>query len=117
MISFKNAIKEWEAPFGETMIGYSALTTKACAYAGDIFVISYWNKEKRSIDYRSFDVGLVKIKGRWMVDEQKLRMAISEKILAARQTNRMEKTKIHINTPDWALQNLPLYDIIDQKYE
>jgi hypothetical protein len=42
MISFKDAIKKWEAPLKEMMIGYSALTRKACDDPSKIFVIVYW---------------------------------------------------------------------------
>lgn len=102
MISFKDAIKEWEAPLGETMIGYSALTRKACADPGKIFVIVYWNKDKESNDYRSFDVGLKKVKGRWMVDRAKFNIAVAEKIKAAEDSNRLGKTNIQIKYPEWA---------------
>jgi len=101
MISFKDAIKAWEKPLGEVMIGYSALTRKACADPNKIFVIVYWNKDKESNDYKSFDVGLSKVKGRWMVDENKFNRAIAEKIKAAEDSNKLGKTHIQINYPDW----------------
>lgn len=101
MISFKEAIKAWEKPLGEIMIGYSALTRKACTTPNKIFVIVYWNKDKESNDYRSFDVGLTKVKGRWVVDENKFNMAVAEKIKAAEDSNRLGKTQIQINYPDW----------------
>jgi hypothetical protein len=102
MISFKEAIKEWEAPLGEMMIGYSALTRKACTDSSKIFVIVYWNEDKESNDYKSFDVGLNKVKGRWMVDRVKFQAAVTEKINAAEDSNRIGKTKIKIIYPDWA---------------
>jgi hypothetical protein len=102
MISFKDAIKEWEAPLGEMMIGYSALTRKACADPIKIFVIMYWNEDKESNEYKAFDVGLNKVKGRWVVDRVKFHVAIVEKIKAANDSNRIGKTKIQINYPNWA---------------
>jgi hypothetical protein len=102
MISFKDAIKEWEAPLGEMMIGYSALTRKACIDSSKIFVIVYWNEDKASNDYKAFDVGLNKVSGRWMVDRVKFYAAVVEKINAAEDSNRIGKTKIQIIYPDWA---------------
>lgn len=102
MISFKDAIKEWEAPFGEIMIGYSALTRKACDDPGKIFVIVYWDKDKESNDYKSFDVGLNKVNGRWMVDRVKFHVAVAEKLKSVEDSNILGKTKIQIRYPDWA---------------
>jgi hypothetical protein len=102
MISFKDAIKEWEAPLGEMMIGYSALTRKACSDPGKIFVIVYWDEDKESNDYKAFNVGLNKMKGRWVVDRVKFRSAVAEKIKAAEDSNRIGKTKIQISYPEWA---------------
>lgn len=102
MISFKEAIKEWEEPLGEMMIGYSALTRKACSDPNKIFVIVYWNKDTESNEYKSFDVGLDKVKGRWMVDTVKFHAAVIEKIKAAEDSNRAGKTKIRIIYPYWA---------------
>lgn len=99
MISFKDAIKLWESPLNEIMIGYSALTRKACISPDKIFVIMYWDNEKKTYMYQSFDVGLKKIKGRWMVDRQKIYFAIGEKIKAAEDSNRFGKTDFIINYP------------------
>lgn len=103
MISFKEAIKEWEAPLGETMIGYSALTRKACTIPNKIFVVMYWDLDKESNDYISFDVGLKKVKGRWMVEKLKFKDAIIEKIKAAEDSNKLDKTNIRINYPVWII--------------
>jgi hypothetical protein len=101
MISFKNAIKEWEEPFGETMIGYSALTRKACTEPNKIFVIVYWNVDTESNNYISFDVGLKKVNGRWVVERLKFNAAMIEKIKATEDSNRLKKTKIQIQYPVW----------------
>lgn len=99
MISFKEAIKEWEAPLREVMIGYSALTRKACITPNKIFVIFIWNTGKPD-SYRSFDVGLKKVKGRWMVNKDKFDTAVAEKIKATESSNRLGKTKIQIHYPE-----------------
>lgn len=99
-LTFKKAIKEWEYPLGETMIGYSALTKKANTDPTKVFVIVYWNEDKEANDYKSFDVGLKKEKGRWVVDRHLFDIALSEKIKAAEDSNRLDKTKLMINYPD-----------------
>ena len=101
MITFKNAISEWEDPFGETMIGYSALTRKACINPEKIFVIVYWDTYSGANNYKSFNVGLQKIRGRWVVDENRFRMALYEKIKAMEECNRIKKTDIRIRYPVW----------------
>ena len=103
MISFKDAIKEWEAPLEELMIGYSALTRKACVDPSKIFVIVYWNKNKNTNEYKSFDVGLTKMKGRWVVDKTKFNAAVAEKIKAAEDSNKLGKTNIQIHYPNQEL--------------
>jgi hypothetical protein len=101
MISFKDAIKKWETPLGEVMIGYSALTRKACITPDKIFVIFFWNSDKKINEYRSFDVGLKKTKGRWTVDKIKFYDAVIIKIGAVEDSNRLGKTDIQIKYPIW----------------
>ena len=100
MISFKEAIKKWEAPLGEMMIGYSALTRKACSSPDKIFVIFFWNTDTDATDYRSFDVDLKKVNGRWVVDEVKFNKAIDEKIKATEDSNKRGITQIQIKYPE-----------------
>jgi hypothetical protein len=99
MISFKDAIRKWEAPLDEVMIGYSALTRKACVTPDKIFVIFFWNSDKGVNEYRSFNVDLKKVKGRWMVNETKFYNAIVEKIKAVEDSNKLGKTKLQIHYP------------------
>lgn len=105
MISFKEAIKRWETLLGEVMIGYSALTRKACVEPDKIFVIVYWNMDNNTKDYKSFDVGLEKVNGRWVVCEEKFRLAVTEKIKAAEDSNRLGKTNIQIQYPEWFMHS------------
>jgi hypothetical protein len=100
MIPFKDAIKKWEAPFKEIMIGYSALTRKARISPDSIFVISYSKAGADFVEYRSFDVGLKKSRGRWMVDEDMFDIAVAEKIKTMECSNRLGKTNICINYPE-----------------
>lgn len=100
-VSFKRAIYEWEYPFAELMIGYSALTRKANINPDEIFVIVYWDDEKNTECYRSFDVGLKKEMGRWVVNKNKFEKAVIEKIKAVEDTNRMGKTNIKIHYPQY----------------
>jgi hypothetical protein len=83
------------------MIVYSALTRKACIDPTSVFVIRYWNPVVRKCQYMSFDVGLVKNKGRWVVGEEKLKHAISEKIKATLDTYKMTNEPDIINYPAW----------------
>ena len=101
MITLKKAIKEWEDLLGETMIGYSALTRKACTVPDQIFVIAYWDKSKDLIEYKSFEVGLKKTNGRWMVDIEKFKYAVIEKINAVEYNNEIGKANVQINYPVW----------------
>ena len=101
MIPFKDAIKKWEEPLNEKMIGYSALTRKASINPGKIFVILYWVENKRGVQYKEFDVGLKKVDSRWVVDSNKFKMALIEKIKEVENSNRLGKTRIDIKYPDW----------------
>ena len=99
-IPFKNAISQWENVCDEQMIGYSALTRKACIDPTSIFVIRCVNNGK--CVFKSFDVGLEKCKGRWVVNVEKFRNAICEKIKAecdVRDTNMQSHEGI--NFPTW----------------
>ena len=99
MITFKTAIKKWESILDEVMIKYSKLIKKACMYPDKIFVIMFWDDDTKSNEYRSFDVGLKKINGRWVVDDAKFDTAVTEKILAVEDINRHCKTCIPIRYP------------------
>lgn len=98
MISFKEAIARWEFPLWERMIGYSALTRKACITPDRIFVIRYWN-ERDEESYRMFDVGLIKLNGRWVVDLDKFNSAMAEKIRVAEENIRKGRSDIKIRYP------------------
>jgi hypothetical protein len=99
MIPFKDAIKKWEEPFREIMIGYSALTRKARISPCNIFVIPYCRAGADFVEYRSFDVGLKKSRGRWVVDESMFDIAIAEKIKTMECSNMLGKTNICIDYP------------------
>lgn len=101
MLAFKQAIAEWETPLNEQMIGYSALTRKACADPSTIFVMVYWNDKKRSVSTKAFDVHLKKNAGRWTLDKRLFRAAITEKIIAAERINDLGRKQIQIKYPAW----------------
>jgi hypothetical protein len=98
-MSFKTAVIEWEALLGETMVGYSTLTRKACTSPDKIFAIVYWDIDMGSNCYRTFDVGLEKIKGRWVVNRLKFNTAIIEKIKTVEDYIRLGKTQVTIQYP------------------
>ena len=98
-LTFKEAIKKWEYPLGETMIGYSTLKRKATIDPTKIFVIIYWDEEKEKNEYKSFCVGLKKEKNKWVVNKELFDIALKEKIKAAEDSNRLEKTNIEIKYP------------------
>jgi hypothetical protein len=100
MISFKEAIKQWEEPFNETMIGYSALTRKASNAPDNVFVIA-WKDKTDKINIKNFQVGLKKYNGRWLVDEKLFRNAIYEKIKTMEISNSLGKTSVKIKYPQW----------------
>jgi hypothetical protein len=96
MLSFKSAIQQWEYPFNEKMIGYSALTRKACNDPHNIFIIGLWDAEQKYMDVKSFNVGLEKKNSRWVVDEKMFECALAEKIEAIEYSNSIGKTNIGI---------------------
>lgn len=99
MTTFRDAISRWENLFSEKMLGYSTLTRKARNGPDEIFSIARWDNDAKSFNFIAFDIGLKKIKGRWIVDERKLKTAIREKILAAEESNNLGITNITINYP------------------
>jgi hypothetical protein len=110
MIPLKEVIRGWEnvlgekmigysAVLGEKMIGYSAITRKACINPNCIFVIMLWdNVEKK---YQHSMLILKKYKGRWVLNVDKFRSAISEKIGSVNASNKAGVTNITINYPQW----------------
>lgn len=104
MISFKHAIREWEAPLDEKMIGYSALTRKACNDPTAIFVVAYWDDEKKTMMHQSLDVGLRKRSGRWLLNKESFRDALTKKINYIEDSNTVGKTNINICYPEWAVK-------------
>lgn len=101
MLPFKKAIQEWETPLGETMIGYSALTRKACSDPNNIFVMAYWDETKKNMLTKAFDVKLEKHSGRWLLSRGLFQKALEEKINAIEKSNIMGKTEIVIQYPEW----------------
>ncbi len=85
MLAFKEAIREWEYPFSEKMLGYSTLTRRAKSSPNEVFVII--KRAESHSCYEMFDVGLMKYRGRWMVDSKKFQRALQAKIETSIQSN------------------------------
>ena len=100
MIPFKEAIALWEHPFGEKMVPYNVLSRKARLQPNNIFVIVCWNEDQQIIDYKSFDVGLVHVDRRWILNKEKFMQALNNKIKAVEYTNSVGKTDIQIRYPE-----------------
>lgn len=108
MISFKNAISQWEYPINEKMISYSALTRKACKNPSRIFGVVQLSVSEQifTVYNKYYNVDLKKIGGRWVLDEKKFKIAIIDKIKSIEFINANKNTNLVIHYPEWYAEEI-----------
>lgn len=91
MIPLRAAIRMWEEPFGDEMIGYASITQKASISPSAIFVVYHWDPVRGMYVYRGCDVGLRKHMNKWIVNDELFKKALNEKRLSRRDTRRWRR--------------------------